>query len=923
MEGEKHISCLLLDILDACFPGIGTEQSNIDEIQHTLGRITVAVDDLVQKIIRILLTPDGGHTAVKIHPFLAPGDVIPVYIGCNIEVSGAVGLLRLFAPLLQNCLVKKLQIHIIAHGHHVAGLLSSQKIAGTTNLQVTHGDLEAGAKLGKVPDGSQTLLCDLGQGFIRLVGEIGVGVAGGAAYPAPELVKLAQDQETEHIVFENGEGINRVTYYYAMVDDYIICITMITDGFFTEDTHKNHANSRMLDWFSKANTPSTDINAEGGGYYLNDIMAPSTESTIYYNRYCRDEEFHIAGETYYDGFSMNNGNSYGDGRITDAIFKFDGKTYSELTFTVGVRDEDIDAVTTPETNAALQILVDGKQVWEEEFYAFEKAKTYTLDITSAKKVVFRMDDKWELTGLCVADVIVSEQPRNIDTTIKPVEGTVDFLVGAIPYYTSASAKILDGSTSVNVAGKDYNKGMVLYNTWQYDSNTYFNLGGKYEQFNFSVGVIKDTLYANGGWLNIYLDGVKILDVELDYDHPKQDYSLDVSGGHILCIQGTAGIDYGFHQGDYALYNMTLGAPVVEPPEKVEPGSYKLLSEIDTPFSSKSVKVFDGSSKTHGAYMGDIFYNEGILLKSIYSFLGSPLDSALPAKANFYIGGNYKYLTFTAGRVDKSHVKNDVLVVLGDGVELARYNLAATDFPKSYEVNVEGVDVLQFQLLGDAMLLRGIYMVADVALHTHEIGEVDFYKPEQAPFPDTVDLMERFKPYEYMSAEGNGHDEIRFFNGIYDGSDSKKFFTIDGKNHTRGFVLSTHVYLSLDAGGLIGAGSFGIAGFVGGALALMALAASSEVSQASFACFNLQNQYKTMTFNVGVVDGQNENDKRAQPYDTLYVFADDKIVGEYKLTGDMSTMEITVDVANCERLTFWLDHNRDSYSYGIFDATLTK
>ena len=749
--------------------------------------------------------------------------------------------------------------------------------------------------------------------YIETAGEISGEIAG------------EQYNGWSYTITNYGNLAGRSAIFFKKANDYIIAISILSDGFFTEDApnQKNHAIGRMLDWFGKANTPAVEINAEGGGYYLNDIMAPSTESTIYYNRYCRDEEFHIAGETYYDGFSMNNGNGYGKGHTADAVFNFDGKTYSELTFTVGVRDEDIDAVTTPETNAALQILVDGKRVWEEEFYAFEKAKTYSLDITGAKKVVFRMKDNWELTGLCVADVIVSEKPRNIDTTIKPVEGTVDFLVGAIPYYTSASAKILDGSTSVNVAGKNYNKGMVIYNTWQYDSNTYFNLGGKYEQFNFSVGVIKDTLYANGGWLNIYLDGVKILDVELDYDNPKQDYSLDVSGGHILCIQGTAGIDYGIHQGDYALYNMTLGAPVVETPEKVEPGSYKLLSEIDTPFSSKSVKVFDGSSKFNGAYMGDIFYNEGILLKSIYSFLGSPIDSALPAKANFYIGGNYKYLTFTAGRVDKSHVKNDVLVVLGDGVELARYNLAATDFPKSYEVNVEGVEVLQFQLLGDAMLLRGTYMVADIALHTHKIGEVDFYKPEQAPFPDTVNLMERFKPYEYMSAEGNGHDEIRFFNGIYDGSDSKKFFTIDGKNHNRGFVLSTHVYLSLDASGLIGAGSFGIAGFVGGALALMALAASSEVSQASFACFNLQEQYKTMTFSVGVVDGQNENDKRAKPYDMLYVFADDKIVGEYKLTGDMSTMEITVDVANCERLTFWLDHNRDSYSYGIFDATLAK
>ena len=210
------------------------------------------------------------------------------------------------------------------------------------------------------------------------------------------------------------------------------------------------------------------------------------------------------------------------------------------------------------------------------------------------------------------------------------------------------------------------------------------------------------------------------------------------------------------------------------------------------------------------------------------------------------------------------------------------------------------------------------MVADIGVHTHEIGELDFFKHEEEPFPETVDLMERFKPYEYMSAEGNGHDAIRYFNGIYDGTDNRKFFTIDGVDHTRGFVLSTSVYLSLDAGGAIGGIGGSLAGFT-----LLALVASSEVSQASFACFNLQGQYKTLTFNVGVVDGQNSVDNRQQPYDTLYVIADDQVVGEYKLTGDMETVEITVDVENCERLAFWLDHNRNSYSYGIFDATLTK
>ena len=79
----------------------------------------------------------------------------------------------------------------------------------------------------------------------------------------------------------------------------------------------------------------------------------------------------------------------------------------------------------------------------------------------------------------------------------------------------------------------------------------------------------------------------------------------------------------------------------------------------------------------------------------------------------------------------------------------------------------------------------------------------------------------------------------------------------------------------------------------------------------------------MTFNVGVLDNDKGSDGRKQPYDTLYVIADDKIVGEYKLTSNMATTEITVDVANCERLTFWLDHNSNSPSYGIFDATLTK
>lgn len=719
-----------------------------------------------------------------------------------------------------------------------------------------------------------------------------------------------------YVIYNQESQIcGRAAFYYTAVENYIICVTLIADNFFIE-TGLSKSIGRMIDWFGTFTSPSTKPNAENGGYYLNDIISPSYTSTFFYSGYRRDQPFEIAGKTYYDCIPLDNGQSFGPGKTKDAIFYLDGKTYKELTFTVGVMDEKI--TTRTKSYAAFEILFDDKQVWEERFYAFTKPETFTIDITGVKKLTFRIRDNWTLTELCIADPIISEEKRIVDNTIQVVDETVDFLDNAIQYYKDTSTSIYYGNEgkTFTVSGKQYNKGLILHDTRAFNGNIYFNLEGKYTQFNFSVGVIAETMYPNNGWLNIYLDGKKILDVSLDYDVPKKSYSLDVSGGHILCIESSSGDDYGIHQADYALYNMTLGKEIKEDVDKINPGSYKLISEIGEPFSTRGVNVYDGSTKFRGYYVGDIFYNEGISMMSIYSILSSSVTEADPAKASFDLGGNFKYLTFTVGRVDKSHVENDVLVVYGDGKELAHYELVATDFSQQYELNVEGVEVLQFQLLGFAKLLRGTYMVADIAVHTDEINYVDFPKPEQAEFPEEVDLMERFKPYEYMSSEGNGHDAVRYFNGIFDGSDNKKYFTIDGINHNRGFVLSTSVYLSLD----------GVSGIVGASLAtltIFAIVASSEVSQASFACFNLHEQYKTLTFNIGVIDGQNENDNRSQPYDKLYVIADEKIVGEYILTGDMATKEITVDIENCGRLAFWLDHNKNSYSYGIFDANIKK
>ena len=91
----------------------------------------------------------------------------------------------------------------------MAGLFRAQQIARAPDLQVPHGDFEAGAKFREIPHGGQPLFGDFRQILVRTVGKVGVSVAGGPAHPAPELVKLAQTEPVR--VFDNqGVGVGNV-----------------------------------------------------------------------------------------------------------------------------------------------------------------------------------------------------------------------------------------------------------------------------------------------------------------------------------------------------------------------------------------------------------------------------------------------------------------------------------------------------------------------------------------------------------------------------------------------------------------------------------------------------------------------------------------------------------------------------------------
>ena len=86
----------------------------------------------------------------------------------------------------------------------MAVLAVAQQTARTADLEIAHGDAEAGAEGRELPDGGKPLLGDVGQGLVPPEGEVGVGLAAGAAHPAPDLVQLGK---AHPVGILNDEGV--------------------------------------------------------------------------------------------------------------------------------------------------------------------------------------------------------------------------------------------------------------------------------------------------------------------------------------------------------------------------------------------------------------------------------------------------------------------------------------------------------------------------------------------------------------------------------------------------------------------------------------------------------------------------------------------------------------------------------------------
>ena len=203
----QHKGILLLGhLVHAHGSGLYADKGNVDQITHRGRWVAVAVDELVQHIGGVLRGLDGGNALVGFDAARAVRDILFRDKGVHPQVHKTIALVSLdgLAPRPGNGLPQHFNVEIVAHGFHVAVLAVPQQTARAANLQIPHGNAEARAESGELPDGGKPLLGDIGQGLVPAEGEVGVGLAAGAPHPPADLVQLRQ---THAVGVLNDEGV--------------------------------------------------------------------------------------------------------------------------------------------------------------------------------------------------------------------------------------------------------------------------------------------------------------------------------------------------------------------------------------------------------------------------------------------------------------------------------------------------------------------------------------------------------------------------------------------------------------------------------------------------------------------------------------------------------------------------------------------
>lgn len=660
------------------------------------------------------------------------------------------------------------------------------------------------------------------------------------------------------------------------------------------------------------------------------------------------------GLEWHGGFTL----SYDHGTHTPGHVAFElGGEYETLMFVFGSMNTNTGAGGSgADTEPCIfTVHVDGKKVLDEVVYPYGLPERAVLDVRGAHEVKFGLVDNHTLFGVAEATLWkAGEMPVETGNIPSGMPQTTELVSGLPSYYQNfrmTSVSPQGRQTSMKINGREYYSGLDVNMDMSISGASpgwaYFNLQGQYATLSFTVGPIDNTDGHRGsGWLTVEADGKIIREMEIHYDDIAQDVRLDVTGCRMLKFyteQASGSSRMGI--ADIRVYPAGVD-PAAEPASPSSTGPdpaglpdvCKLISNIP-PYAAGALvekQIYDGSSEHITFSMGGVRFNEGI----VFYDMATLLDDNTSSYAMFDLGGEFDYVSFTAGYIGKSGaMNNDVLRVYADDELVLEAPLTATAPNQDYVVPINRCRRLRFENQGSGTLNVAAYGVADIVLYRGEPVENDLFVHPRPECPPEIDLIDLGAPYIHYVSPMKGKDIF------YDGSTMRNYFDLNGQRITKGFLLETSVHFSLDHGVLSGtdgaaAGAIGStavgAAFVSGGIAVggsvigsslagvaafLMLAAGGEALENSLAAFNTYGEYNTLTFTVACLDPAWYADSYKE---TMLIGADGKVVAEFALYETMEPQTITVPIDGCEQLMFWLA-NTDNWSgqFLFYDLKLTK
>ncbi len=710
-------------------------------------------------------------------------------------------------------------------------------------------------------------------------------------------------------------------------------------------------------------------------YVFNDIKpSDSYQYEAYPYESSKSKPLIMGGQYYHGGFSIGYTSlPYTPGYATFDVSGLSGKT---LSFVMGALEEGMNFDTR---YAIVQIKTDGKTVVDTSVWTSKAPVRYTLDLTGVKELTFAIIDDHEggYIHVGVAEMTVWDgEPTKTGPSIPESTKKLQLVKDILPFSLSDGVKIHSERTvtetqksggynytetrayhsivneSITVSGNKRTEALSADSSIAIagESKEFycFSLENRFEYISFEVGCENVENASEGSsWLVIYADGERLIEHLVSSDRIPSTITLNIKNCSTLKFEIIYD-DGGDH--NVALYNAFIGkteadAAGVTNDDKLDalPDVCKLISNIP-PFSVASnaeFPVMDGSTSLRTFSMAGRKYSEGVMLLSKASWLSGNTG----AHVCFDLGGKFKYLTFTAGLMDKTPTAHDdKLEIYLDGVLTQTIELHAMDLPKEYIIDLKNCQEIKLELVGNESMMRPAYGIADMIVYKNEVVENDLFPEEEIDYPSEMLLLENIKPYLYNYGPGDMGDEDYYF--VYDGSLQRGFkvrheerdenggiiFNENGEPtvlyeemHHEGFALKTSVHQDLYGSGAQGA--FAMAAIVSTLSGALMMLANDTVFESSFAAFDVRGEFKTVTFTVACIERQEL--WNTPQTEVLQIGSNDTLFEEIELSSRMEPTTYTINIQNTEQLVFWLDCDPDtaqlggSSIYAVYDVVVNE